>query len=98
IDEVRSGSSYISNNDMRVHFGLGKTEKIEYLEARWTSRLVERYLNPRADSILVVIEGSGHPVERTMQKLPTKDGDYPWPLPHRKVRACRLPPSLRLFS
>jgi len=75
IDEVRSGSSYISNNDMRVHFGLGKTEKIEYLEARWPSGLVERYLNPRADSILVVIEGSGHPVERTMQKLPTKDGD-----------------------
>ena len=75
IDEVRSGSSYISNNDMRVHFGLGKTEKIEYLEARWPSGLVERYLNPRADSILVVIEGSGHPVERTMQKLPRKDGD-----------------------
>ena len=75
IDEVRSGSSYISNNDMRVHFGLGKTEKIEYLEARWPSGLVERYLNPRADSILLVIEGSGHPVKRTMQKLPRKDGD-----------------------
>src|SRR5256885_884157 len=32
IDEVRSGSSYISNNDMRVHFGLGRIRKIERSE------------------------------------------------------------------
>ncbi len=75
IDEVRSGSSYISNNDMRVHFGLGTTKKIAYLEVRWPSGLVERYLNPRADSIVVVIEGSGQPVGRTMQKPAKKDGD-----------------------
>src|SRR5256885_1140934 len=65
IDEVRSGSSYISNNDMRVHFGLGTINKIESLEVRWPSGLVECYWNPRADSIVVVIEGSGQPV-RTM--------------------------------
>src|SRR5438876_562827 len=75
IDEVRSGSSYISNNDMRVHFGLGRIKEIEYLEVRWPSGLVERYLNPRADCIVVVIEGSGQPVGRTMQKPNRKDGD-----------------------
>ena len=37
VDEVRSGSSYISNSDMRVHFGLGKTDKIEWVEVRWPS-------------------------------------------------------------
>ena len=35
VDEVRSGSSYISNSDMRVHFGLGKADKIEWIEIRW---------------------------------------------------------------
>jgi len=29
VDEVRSGSSYISQNDLHVHFGLGATDKIE---------------------------------------------------------------------
>jgi len=77
IDEVRSGSSYISNNDMRVHFGLGTINKIEYLEVRWPSGLLERYLNPRADSIAVLIEGSGQAVGRTMQKPAKKDGDWP---------------------
>src|SRR2546429_9777850 len=75
IYEVRSGSSYISNNDMRVHFGLGTIKKIEYLEVRWPSGPVERYLNPRVDSIAVVIEGSGQPVGRTMQKPARKMGD-----------------------
>ena len=37
MDEVRSGSSYISNSDMRVHFGLGKADKIESIEIRWPS-------------------------------------------------------------
>src|SRR5205807_2785448 len=35
IDEVRSGSSFDSNNDMRVHFGLGATAKIDWVEVRW---------------------------------------------------------------
>jgi len=75
IDEVRSGSSYISNNDMRVHFGLGRIRKIEYLEVRWPSGLVERYLDPPADSIAVVVEGSGQPAGRTMQKPARKMKD-----------------------
>jgi len=35
IDEVRSGSSFDSNNDMRVHFGLGTAARIEWVEVRW---------------------------------------------------------------
>jgi enediyne biosynthesis protein E4 len=63
IDEVRSGSSYISNNDMRVHFGLGATSKMEYLEVHWPSGLVERFRDPPLDSIVTVKEGSGETVK-----------------------------------
>jgi len=35
VDEVRSGSSYVSNSDMRVHFGLGSATKIEWVQVRW---------------------------------------------------------------
>lgn len=63
IDEVRSGSSYLSNNDMRAHFGLGANSEVEYLEVRWPSGLVERYRRPRVDSIVMVKEGSGEAVQ-----------------------------------
>jgi hypothetical protein len=62
IDEVRSGSSYISNNDMRVHFGLGANTEVEHLEVRWPSGLVERYRHPAVDSIVTVKEGTGEVV------------------------------------
>src|SRR5262249_49928241 len=59
IDEVRSGSSFISNNDMRVHFGLGKAEKIEWVEVRWPSGLLERFEGLAVDTIHTLKEGSG---------------------------------------
>jgi hypothetical protein len=62
IDEVRSGSSYLSNSDMRVHFGLAAAIKVEYLEVRWPSGLIERFRNPRVDTIVAVKEGSGEEV------------------------------------
>jgi len=63
IDEVRSGSSYISNNDVRVHFGLGASTKVEHLEVRWPSGLMEHFRNPAVDTIVVVKEGSGEAIE-----------------------------------
>jgi len=43
IDEVRSGSSFDSNNDMRVHFGLGAAAKIDWVEVRWPTGLLEKF-------------------------------------------------------
>src|ERR1051325_6036608 len=43
VEEARSGSSFDSNNDMRVHFGLGKAAKVDWVEIRWPSGLVERF-------------------------------------------------------
>src|SRR6202022_2452515 len=36
-DEIHSGGSYLSQNDLRVHFGLDKAAKIDSLEIRWPS-------------------------------------------------------------
>jgi hypothetical protein len=68
VDEVRSGSSYNSNSDMRVHFGLGSATKIEWTEIRWPSGLTERYENLPVDQIHTLKEGSGVPVEAGAKK------------------------------
>ncbi len=46
IDEVRSGGSYLSQNDLRLHFGLGRVARIEEVEIDWPSgiRQVQRDL------------------------------------------------------
>jgi hypothetical protein len=58
-DEVRSGGSYLSQNDLRLHFGLGKATKIDSVEVRWTSGAVEKLNNLTADHFYSVLEGSG---------------------------------------
>ena len=69
VDEVRSGSSYDSNNDMRVHFGLGVVNKVDWVEVHWLSGLVERFADLGVDSIQTVKEGTGMalPVEGKKQ-------------------------------
>ena len=71
VDEVRSGSSYISNNDMRLHFGLGSASKIDWIEVRWPSGLTERFENPPVDMIQTLTEGSGNRVPAASQKTPS---------------------------
>jgi enediyne biosynthesis protein E4 len=61
-DEVRSGSSYISQSDMRVHFGLGSASKLDSVQVRWPSGLVERYDSLPVDAIHTLKEGSGKAV------------------------------------
>ncbi len=58
VDEVRSGSSFISNNDMRVHFGLGAATKIDSVEVRWPSGLVETFPQVSADKLNELREGT----------------------------------------
>ena len=59
IDEVRSGGSWASQNDLRVHFGLGQVAKVDRLEIRWPSGHVETLENVRADQVVCVEEGKG---------------------------------------
>jgi len=65
VDEVRSGSSYVSNNDMRIHFGLGASTKLDWVEVRWPSGLSEKFANVRLDSINSLKEGSGDALKAT---------------------------------
>ena len=59
VDEVRSGSSYDSNNDVRVHFGLGAASKLDWVEVRWPSGRTEKFAAVQVDSINTLTEGSG---------------------------------------
>ena len=59
MDEVRSGGSYLSQNDLRVHFGLGKSEKIQKVEIRWPSGQTDTLSDVQADRFYNVLEGSG---------------------------------------
>jgi enediyne biosynthesis protein E4 len=61
VDEVRSGSSYNSNSDMRLHFGLGELTSIESVQVRWPSGLVEKFENVSSNAIQILKEGTGAP-------------------------------------
>ena len=65
IDEVRSGGSYISQNDLRIHFGLGKADKVELLEVRWPSGQVDTLKDIKPNQLVFVKEGTG--IVRSMQ-------------------------------
>jgi enediyne biosynthesis protein E4 len=67
VDEVRSGSSYDSNNDMRVHFGLGRNESVEWVEVRWPSGLAEKFTGWQVDGIRNLQEGSGAAINKAAQ-------------------------------
>ena len=57
MDEVRSGASYVSQSDLRVHFGLGPAETAD-LEIRWPSGEVDHLTGVKANQDLIVKEGS----------------------------------------
>jgi hypothetical protein len=59
LSEVRGGGSYLSQNDLRLHFGLGSALRMETVEIRWPSGRVETLENVAADSICTIVEGEG---------------------------------------
>jgi hypothetical protein len=56
---VLSQSSYVSQSDLRLHFGLGRATRIDRMTARWPSGLVEEFPGAPADAFLLLVEGSG---------------------------------------
>ena len=57
--DVISGASYASTSDPRLHFGLGDHTKIDELEIRWPSGMVEKLYPTSIDRILTITEGKG---------------------------------------
>jgi enediyne biosynthesis protein E4 len=60
-DEVHSGGSYLSQNDLRLHFGLGRETKVDSVEIRWTSGAVEKLAGTalKVDQMYHLLEGKG---------------------------------------
>jgi enediyne biosynthesis protein E4 len=57
MDELRSGGSYFSQNDFRMHFGLDQAKKVDSVEIRWLSGQVDRLMNLDVNRLYVVQEG-----------------------------------------
>ena len=57
--EVKAGSSYLGQNDLRQHFGLGELTRAERLEVKWPSGRVDVVEDLPADQIVSIREGSG---------------------------------------
>jgi len=60
MDEVHSGTSVMSQSDLRLHFGLGSSATVDSIEVRWpTTRKIERFAQVKANRILTIREGDG---------------------------------------
>ena len=70
IDEVRGGGSYLSQNDLRLHFGLGAQDKMSSVEIAWPSGKAEVLQNVPADFIFTIVEGQGIKQSTALPPLP----------------------------
>ena len=57
VDEVRSGDSYLSHSDWRLHFGLGSTTQVAEVIIRWPNGTTEKLTNLPIDKVVTVVEG-----------------------------------------
>jgi hypothetical protein len=71
-DEVHSGGSYLSQNDLRIHFGLANATKIDKVEIHWPSGRSETLTNLAVDQHYVVIEEQGIVPPERVRPAPTK--------------------------
>ena len=60
MDEVHSGSSVMSQCDLRLHFGLGQAQMADLVEVKWpTTQKFERFTQVKGNQIITIREGSG---------------------------------------
>jgi len=79
-DEIHSGGSYLSQNDLRLHFGLGAATRIDRVEIFWPSGKTDSLTNLAADEFYSVLEGSGIvPAVRVRPASPAKARPTPAP-------------------
>ena len=57
VDERRSGGSYLSQNDVRLHFGLEKRQKVDRVEVRWPDGAIETLTGVEANRFITITEG-----------------------------------------
>ncbi len=66
--DVRAGSSYLSQNDVRAHFGLGTAVQAARIDVRWPSRRLETLENVAANQIITIEEGRGITARRPLAR------------------------------
>jgi hypothetical protein len=71
ISEIRAGNSYLSQSDLRLHFGLGKESRISKVEIAWPSGKREELKDVAADTIYTIVEGSGIKQTTPLPAIPT---------------------------
>ena len=59
VGEVRSGSSYNSSSDLRLHFGLGQETSVTRIVVRWPNGESEEFPGNGVDRFLHLVEGQG---------------------------------------
>jgi hypothetical protein len=77
VDEVRSGDSYISQSDLRLHFGLEKRGKVDLIEVRWPSGAVDTITGAGVNKLLVVKEGKGLVDQKELKGAPRGQAPRP---------------------
>jgi enediyne biosynthesis protein E4 len=71
-DEVRGGASYISQNDLRLHFGLGSDNKMSDVAIRWPNGQTETLRDVATDFIYTIVEGVGIQKKMALPVLPQR--------------------------
>ena len=59
--ERRSGGSYLSHNDTRLHFGLEGRASIDVVEVRWPTGAVQRFTGVPPNRFIRIVEGAAAP-------------------------------------
>lgn len=70
INEVYSGGSYLSQNDLRLHFGLEKGTKVNLIEVHWPSGVVDKIADAGVNRVLTVKEGLGVVEQKPFKNRP----------------------------
>jgi hypothetical protein len=68
IDEVRSGDSYISQSDQRLHFGLEQRTKVDLIQVRWPSGTIDKVANVGVNRVVTIKEGQGKIAEKEFRR------------------------------
>jgi len=59
IRDIKAGSSYMSQNDLRAHFGLGTASRADRIEVIWPDGRMESAADVQANQIVTIEEGKG---------------------------------------
>jgi len=73
MDEVRSGGSFYSHNDLALHFGVGRATKLDRLDVRWPNGEIQSWRGLPVNQRLIIAEGSQDIKQRELSRSQLKD-------------------------